>query len=263
MLLANIVAKNAAKLSSCQVNFQQVRNAKKTFRFSYAYGGNPFLTQEQFEEALEKESLNELSFKPIRFARVWEYGSPLWDDDLERFTRYVMKGGRKGLAYDLMHQTFYGIKAIQYPKLRKLREKETTKAEKTLADSRSDVDEKVASSGSESQDTNYEVETNPLTIFKGALENVKPVVITKKVKRGGSTYQVPYPVRESSSDWFAVKWMIQAVLDRPKPREKHFPEVMSQELIDAFYNRGKVVKRKDDMHRLADANKAYAHYRWG
>lgn len=266
MLLANIVAKNATKLSSCQVNFQQVRNTKKTFRFRYAYGDNPLLTQEQFEESLEKQSLDELRYKPIRFALIWEYGSPLWDNELETFTKYVMKGGRKGLSYDLMHQTFYKIKAVQYPKLRKLREKENAKAaEKAIAadSSKSDDDGKLAGGGELELDTNYEVETNPLAIFKGAIENVKPVVITKRVKRGGSTYQVPYPVREASSEWFAIKWMISAVLDRPKPRTKSFPDTMSQELIDAFHNKGKVVKRKDDIHRLADANKAYSHYRWG
>lgn len=255
MLFANIVASKAAKLTGHLNNYQQVRYAKKTFLLKYRYGDPPILTQEEFDKVLENNSLDDLRYKRIRFALVWEYGSPLWDYDYERFTKYVMKGGCKGLAYDLMQRTFYRIKSIQYSKLRKLRE---NAAAGTDGEKANEVKDREPL-----EDAASEIETNPLEIFKGALKNAEPVVITKKVKRGGATYQVPYPITKSDSEYYATKWMIRAVLDRPKPRKKLFPEVMAQELLDAYYNQGKVVKRKDDMHRLADANKAYAHYRWG
>lgn len=254
MLSANIAANTAAKLTSHIVNLQQIRFAStKTFLLKYRYGEPPILTQDDFDQVSKNNTLEDLKFKPIRFALVWEYGSPLWDYDFERFVKFVMIKSTKSKAYDLMNRTFYTIKGIQYKRLRKLREK---------ASSEEDGESVCNPSDGEGEATN-KIETNPLEIFKGALKNAEPAVITRKIKRGGATYQVPFPINKKQSEFLATKWMIQAVLDRPKPRKKLFPEVMAQELLDAYYNQGKVVKRKDDMHRLADANKAYAHYRWG
>lgn len=196
--------------------------------------------------------MGELEFAKIRFVTLNEIDSPFYDPDYELFTRFIMDDGRKDLAYELMHKTFYEIKSIQLNRLRKRQENEKKAA----------AGQKVQSALDPTEEAEV-IETNPMVVFKKALKNCEPVVITKKIRRGGAVYQVPFPLTARHSEFLAHKWLIRAVLDRPKPRLKNFPEVMAQELLDASQNRGKVVKMRDDMHRLADANKAYAHYRWG
>jgi small subunit ribosomal protein S7 len=106
-----------------------------------------------------------------------------------------------------------------------------------------------------------EIELNPITIFHKALENCSPVLQLTPIKRGGSTYQVPIPITENRARFLAMKWMILEC--REKERKIHFPERLAVELIDAFNNTGKVVKRKQDLHKQCENNRAYAHYRWG
>lgn len=253
-------ARNAAQTGS--ILHQQVRFKTKTYRLkSGDHGAKPLITNDDFEEAKEANLLEDLSYQEIRFPLPFENNSPLFDKEYERFCRYVMKGGRKDLAHDLMHRTFYNIKTIQYNKVKKLAEKQGQGNLVTL-----EFIEQMKSDPSRgTEETGHQkvIELDPLTIFKTALSNCEPLVITRKIKRGGATYQVPCPLGKEESQWFALKWMISAVLERPKPRKKPFEEVMAQELLDAFYERGKVIKKRDDLHRLADQNKAYAHYRWG
>lgn len=105
------------------------------------------------------------------------------------------------------------------------------------------------------------IELNPVTILHQALENCKPILQLTPIKRGGSTYQVPVPVSDKRATFLAMKWMI--LESREKERKVHFPERFAAEMLDAFNNTGKVVKRKQDLHRQCEANRAYAHYRWG
>lgn len=223
----------------------------------HIYGVKPIHTEEAYIEAEENDMLKELEYESIRFALKSETASPLYDTDYERFVRYIMKGGKKALAYELAEKTFFYVKMYQIKKLKKQQaRKEGLERDKEAGKEQSAIDSLNASD-------EEEIETNPMTILQRALKNCEPVVITKKVKRGGATYQVPYPLGAKQREWFAIRWLLEAVRERPKPREKQFPQVMAQELIDAAYLRGMVIKRRDDMHRLADANKAYAHYRWG
>jgi len=99
----------------------------------------------------------------------------------------------------------------------------------------------------------------PLEIFKQALENVKPVVETKSRRVGGSNYQVPIEVRLERRGSLAMNWLISFARDRS---EKSMQEKLAAELIDAANNRGNAVKKKEDTHRMAAANKAFAHYKW-
>ena len=100
---------------------------------------------------------------------------------------------------------------------------------------------------------------DPLKVFKKALDNVKPVVEVKSRRVGGATYQVPVEVRPERRQALAIRWIIQAARDRSghSMREK-----LSAELLDAFNRRGNAVKKREDTHKMADANKAFAHYRW-
>ncbi len=99
----------------------------------------------------------------------------------------------------------------------------------------------------------------PLEVFNKALENVKPVVEVKSRRVGGSTYQVPVEVRDSRRDALGMRWIIQYARQHSG---KTMSEKLSGELMDAFNSTGSAFKKKEDTHRMAEANKAFAHYRW-
>ncbi|MCU0649814.1 MAG: 30S ribosomal protein S7 [Gemmatimonadaceae bacterium] len=98
-----------------------------------------------------------------------------------------------------------------------------------------------------------------VTIFKQALNNLKPVVEVKSRRVGGATYQVPVEVRPDRRTALAMRWLINYSRDR---NEKSMEEKLAAEVIAASKGEGNAVKKKEDTHRMADANKAFAHYRW-
>jgi len=99
----------------------------------------------------------------------------------------------------------------------------------------------------------------PLKVFKRALDNVKPVLEVKSRRVGGATYQVPVEVRQDRRTALAMRWII----DYSKARgEKTMVEKLAGEIMDAANNRGNSVKKREDTHKMAEANKAFAHYRW-
>lgn len=99
----------------------------------------------------------------------------------------------------------------------------------------------------------------PIEALTAALENVKPVVEVKSRRVGGSTYQVPMEIRESRREALAMRWIIQASRSR---NGKTMGEKLGAELLDAFNSTGTAFKKKEDTHKMAEANKAFAHYRW-
>lgn len=96
-------------------------------------------------------------------------------------------------------------------------------------------------------------------IFKRALDNAKPAVEVRSRRVGGATYQVPVEVRPTRRNSLAMRWLVRNARDR---NEKSMAERLAGELMDTAANRGSTIKKKDDTHRMADANKAFAHYRW-
>ncbi|MBC8419866.1 MAG: 30S ribosomal protein S7 [Proteobacteria bacterium] len=100
---------------------------------------------------------------------------------------------------------------------------------------------------------------DPLAVFQSALENVRPVVEVKSRRVGGSTYQVPTEVRPSRRQALSIRWIINFSNGRG---EKSMAAKLAGELIDAASERGAAIKKKEDTHRMAEANKAFAHYRW-
>jgi small subunit ribosomal protein S7 len=98
-----------------------------------------------------------------------------------------------------------------------------------------------------------------LEVFEKALENVKPSVEVKSRRVGGSTYQVPVEVREKRRDALAMRWIIQAARGRSG---KSMGEKLFNELFDAYNSTGTAFRKKEDTHRMAEANKAFSHYRW-
>ena len=100
---------------------------------------------------------------------------------------------------------------------------------------------------------------DPLKVFKKAVENVKPVLEVKTRRVGGANYQVPVEVNPNRRISLSIRWLISYSRDR---KEKSMEEKLAAELLDAANNRGAAIKKREDVHKMAEANKAFAHYRW-
>lgn len=100
---------------------------------------------------------------------------------------------------------------------------------------------------------------DPVEVFKAALENVSPSVEVRSRRVGGATYQVPVEVRDERSQALAIRWLIDVSRKR---NERTMEERLCSEFLDASDNKGSAVKRREDTHKMADANKAFAHFRW-
>lgn len=98
-----------------------------------------------------------------------------------------------------------------------------------------------------------------LQIFKKAVDNVRPSVEVKSRRVGGSTYQVPIEVRPERRTALSIRWLLKAARGRS---ERTMVERLASEFLDSYSNRGQAIRKKDETHRMADANKAFAHYRW-
>ena len=100
----------------------------------------------------------------------------------------------------------------------------------------------------------------PMTIFTQALENLKPVLETKSRRVGGATYQVPMEIRPERRQTLAIRWLV--MFARKRGGEKEMDKKLASEILDAYNNAGGAIKKKDEMHRMAEANKAFAHFKW-
>lgn len=105
-----------------------------------------------------------------------------------------------------------------------------------------------------------DLKKKPLEILEKAIENVKPKLEVRARRVGGVNYQVPMPVRESRQLSLAIKWIIAGARDRRKSKE--FYVTLADELKDAYKDTGFAIKKKEDMHKMAEANKAFAHFQW-
>lgn len=102
----------------------------------------------------------------------------------------------------------------------------------------------------------------PLATFLQAIENIKPQMEVKARRIGGAAYQVPIPVRPVRKESLAIRWLIQAAKARSGSEFKTFADKLSVEIIDAYNNAGAAIKKKLDTYKMAEANKAFAHFRW-
>ena len=104
------------------------------------------------------------------------------------------------------------------------------------------------------------MDLEPIEVFNTALENIKPVLETKSRRVGGATYQVPMEIRPDRRQTLAIRWIV--MFARKRGGEKEMNKKLASELLDAYNNAGGAVKRKDEMHRMAEANKAFAHFKY-
>ena len=101
---------------------------------------------------------------------------------------------------------------------------------------------------------------NALDVFNQALENIKPVLETKSRRVGGATYQVPMEIRHERRQTLAIRWLVDFA--RKRSGERSIAGKLAGEIMDAYNNTGASIKRRDEMHRMAEANKAFAHFKW-
>lgn len=182
--------------------------------------------------AEEKEQRELKALRPIKAATHGLTSSVFDDPVLSKFTNMIMKNGDKVLAREILTQTLESIKRKQVEKYHKAPEGKKE-----------------------------EIECNPYTIFHQALENCKPVVGLTSIQKGGKYYQVPIPLSDNRRRFLAMKWLITECREN-KHRRTHMYEKLSQELLAASVKEGNVVKKKSELHKMAEANRAYAHYRW-
>ena len=102
--------------------------------------------------------------------------------------------------------------------------------------------------------------SDPMEYFTQAIENIKPVLETKGRRVGGATYQVPMEIRPERRQTLAIRWLVSFA--RKRNGERTMKEKLAGEIIDAYNNNGASIKKRDELHRMAEANKAFAHYRW-
>ena len=126
-----------------------------------------------------------------------------------------------------------------------------------MLDGKKAVAEKIVYGALDTVET--KAKANPVELFHAALDNIKPQVEVRSRRVGGATYQVPVEVRPERAQARAIRWLIPAARGRP---ETTMAARLSGELMDAANNRGNAVKKREDTHRMADANRAFSHYRW-
>lgn len=204
---------------------------------------NPFYLEPEVDKEVYQKTPDQLSEKeiaerdlkvvrPIKATPANVTSSVFYDPLISKFTSMMMKGGDKILARSIMNMTLEAIKRKQLEKYHKANEKEKES-----------------------------IECNPYTIFHQALKNCEPAIGLVNIPKGGRTYQVPTPLRDSRRRFLAMKWMITECREH-KQRRTLMPERLSHQLLEAFNNQGPVIKKKYEMHKVAEANRAFAHFRW-
>ncbi|XP_078347925.1 small ribosomal subunit protein uS7-like isoform X2 [Oculina patagonica] len=205
---------------------------------------NSHLTESPFDSELVKTELRsslarlDISDKDEKFeiprAADGHITSSVFDNEVvNKFVNCMMWDGKKSLSQKIFKMAMEEVKKEQ---LRKQRE--SSKPEL--------------------------IETDPLQIFLAAVENSKPVIGVTGMKRGGKVYQVPMPLTPQRRRFLAMKWLITAARDQQKKINKNarMYKKLSKELMDAYNNQGTVIRKKQELHKRAEDNRAYAHYRW-
>ncbi|XP_003706350.1 mitochondrial ribosomal protein S7 [Megachile rotundata] len=191
----------------------------------------PIFKKEEQEEVHVSPEGNKLSRIPIRPALTSDTCSEFYDEIVRKFTNYIMRQGKKMVARKVLETTFENIKILQLKKYYQLPPEERDS-----------------------------VILDPKAILHEAIENCSPVLELTNVRRGGILYKVPIPLNEQRAKFLSMNWLIQTAND--KPDTDKFVDVLAKELINASNNEGKTIKKKHELHKQCEANRAFAHYRW-
>ncbi|XP_043464904.1 28S ribosomal protein S7, mitochondrial [Leptopilina heterotoma] len=193
---------------------------------------SPVFKEDEQLELEEDKQLQKLSLQHILPAFSNHTCSEFHDPLTRKFTNFIMRKGKKVVADNELRKCFTSMKRIQIERFHK----------------------------AETQEEKDEIELDPITILHKAVENASPALETVKLRRGGVKYDVPHPLSAKRSEFLAMNWLIQAA--QVKERTVHFYDCLARELINASNNTGSVVKRKLELHKHCEANRAYAHFRW-
>ncbi|XP_054833461.1 28S ribosomal protein S7, mitochondrial [Eublepharis macularius] len=199
---------------------------------------DPEVSKEAYGKPLEQLSEEEKAaqelktVRPMKAALSSVSSSVFYDPLISKFTNMMMMGGNKILARSIMNQTLEAIKRKQLEQYYKADEKEREN-----------------------------IECNPYIIFHQALKNCEPIIGLMNVQKGGRTYQVPTPLKDSRRRFLSMKWMLTECREN-KHRRTFMHEKLSDELLAAFHNEGPVIKKKQELHKMAESNRAFAHFRW-
>ncbi|KAK2586297.1 hypothetical protein KPH14_001547 [Odynerus spinipes] len=191
----------------------------------------PIYRKEEQHDLWKSPQVKEILYKFIKPAKTSDTCSEFYDANINLFTNYIMRKGKKNLAISLVQETFENIKRMQLMQYHK--------ADPNLKDG---------------------IELDPKVIFYKAIENCTPVLELQVYRKGGIRYKVPVAIHDQRARFLAMNWLIQAA--KSKDRTVHLPTQLAKEFINAFHNQGRVVAKKQDLHKECDANRAYAHFRW-
>ncbi|VVC33947.1 Ribosomal protein S7 domain [Cinara cedri] len=194
--------------------------------------GEPIYKKQELDKLLETGGIENFKLIPFKAAKSNETCSIFHDPVVSKFINYMLIKGQKKLARQVLEKTFEQIKKIQLAKYNK--ETDPEKKSSIIVD--------------------------PVVILKKAITNCKPLLKLTPVKRGGSYYQVPVPITDKESTFYAMRWFVHC--GREKDKSVSFADFMANEFIQASNNNGRVVKKKLDLHKQCESNRAYAHYRW-
>ncbi|XP_059476169.1 small ribosomal subunit protein uS7m [Neocloeon triangulifer] len=213
-----------------QKNVQIISSAKMSQYPKYFV--EPMYRTEEQNAAYESGQAQERVLVPCRAPLSEQTSSEFYNAQTKKFINHIMRKGKKVLARELVEKAFEVIKKAQIEKFHSL-----------PTEKRSEF-----------------VIKDPNQLLHEAVQNSKPIMILTPIKRGGVKYQVPVPVADKIATVLAYKWLIDA--GKEKDRTARFHDKLAWEIMDAANNTGRVVKRKLDLHKQCETNRAYAHYRW-
>ncbi|CAK9798966.1 28S ribosomal protein S7, mitochondrial [Anthophora plagiata] len=209
-------------------------NSASSIQFYSVFPPNyvePVFKKEEQEALFNGTQVNELTYSPIKPAKSSDTCSEFHDFLVRKFINYVMRKGDKAMARKLVMETFEKIKIRQL--------------------------EKYYNTSPEERE---QIILDPKVIFYKAVQNCIPVLELHKVSRGGITYRVPVPLSEKRGQFLSMNWLIET--SQEKGNSEKFSDVLATELLNAAKSEGRVIKKKLDLHKQCEANRAYAHYRW-
>lgn len=198
-------------------------------------------------------------------------GDPLFKEvEITKFINSVMRNGKKSVAEKIVYGALNIVAMRSKSKLRKSAEEEGGETGSSTGSAEGETGSKGGKSAKGSKNApaatsevsiwnSDELRKVALEVYEAALEHVMPAVEVKSRRVGGSTYQVPVEVRESRRKALGKRWLVQYAQQRG---EKSMPERLAGEILDAANKRGGAYKKMEDVHRTADANKAFIHFRW-
>ncbi|XKL67035.1 hypothetical protein PGB90_010455 [Kerria lacca] len=213
-------------------NFRHILNKRSYSQYAKSFI-RPIIKESDIQNITESKKINVLKNLNVKPPQNWESSSILNEVVLLKFTNYIMRDGKREIALTQLKKALEIIKKIQVEQYNKTTDEEERK----------------------------QIILDPIRIVKQAVANCQPLLKLCPIRRGGSVYQVPVPISDTESVFRAMKWIVESSKEKEGPTP--FALKLAHELLDASKNKGRVIKKKIELHRICEANRAYAHFRWG